>query len=35
VRLSLELTATLETRYGPLRAGLPEEARAHVSRTIS
>jgi hypothetical protein len=35
VRLSLELTATLETRYGPLRAGLPEEAQAHLSRTIS
>jgi hypothetical protein len=35
VRLSLELTATLETRYGPLRAGLPEEAQVHLSRTIS
>ncbi len=35
VRLSLELTATLETRYGPLRAGLPGEAQAHLSRTIS
>ena len=34
VRLSLELVATLETRYGPIRVGLPEEARAHVGRTL-
>jgi len=34
VRLGVELVATLETRYGPVRVGLPEEARAHVSRTI-
>jgi hypothetical protein len=34
-RLGVELVATLETRYGPLRVGLPEEARAHVSRTIA
>ena len=34
VRLSVELVATLQTRYGPIRVGLPEEARAHVSRTI-
>ena len=34
VRLSLEIVATLETRYGPLRVGLPEEARAHISRTV-
>ena len=34
VRLTLELVAELETRYGPIRAGLPEEARAHVSRVV-
>ena len=34
VRLSVELTAALETRYGPIRVGLPEEAHAHISRTI-
>ena len=34
VRLSLELVAILETRYGPIRLGLPEEARAHVGRVI-
>ena len=34
VRLSIELVATLETRYGPIRVGLPEEARAHVGRVI-
>jgi hypothetical protein len=35
VRLSVEMVATWETRYGPLRVGLPEEARAHVSRTLA
>ena len=35
VRLSLELIASLETRYGPLRAGLPEAARAHLSRAMA
>lgn len=35
VRLSLELVATLETRFGPLRLGLPEPARAHASRVIA
>jgi hypothetical protein len=34
VRLSIELVATLETRLGPVRLGLPQEARAHASRTI-
>lgn len=35
VRLSVELIATLETRFGGIiRVGLPEEARAHVSRVI-
>jgi hypothetical protein len=35
VRLSIELVATLETRYGGLiRVGLPQEAQAHLSRTI-
>ncbi|MBC8449543.1 MAG: hypothetical protein H8D78_17490 [Chloroflexi bacterium] len=35
VRLSIELVATLETRFGGIiRVGLPEEARAHVSRMI-
>jgi hypothetical protein len=34
VRLSVELVATLETQYGPVRLGLPEEARAHISRII-
>jgi hypothetical protein len=35
VRLSVELIATLETRFGGIiRVGLPEEARAHVSRMI-
>ena len=34
VRLSVELVATLQTRFGPLRVGLPEEARAHLSRVI-
>jgi hypothetical protein len=34
VRLSVELTATLETRWGPLRAGLPQEAHAHLSRVV-
>ena len=34
VRLSVELDAALETRWGPLRLGLPQEARAHLSRVI-
>ena len=35
VRLSVELVATLETRYGGLiRVGLPEEARVHIGRTV-
>jgi hypothetical protein len=34
VRLTVELVATVETRFGPVRMGLPEEARASVSRTI-
>jgi hypothetical protein len=34
VRLSVELVATLETRVGPIRLGLPREARDHTSRTI-
>jgi hypothetical protein len=34
VRLSVELTALLETRYGPLHVGLPEEAKAHTRWTI-
>jgi hypothetical protein len=34
VRLSVELVATLETRFGPIRLGLPQEAQSHVSRTI-
>ena len=35
VRLSVELVATVETRYGPLRVGLPEAARTHLSKLIS
>ena len=34
VRLSVELVATLETRWGPITVGLPQEAQAHLSRTI-
>jgi hypothetical protein len=34
VRLTVELVATLETRFGPLRLGLPEEACVSLSRTI-
>lgn len=34
VRLSVELMATLETRRGPLRLKVPEEARAHLSRVV-
>jgi hypothetical protein len=34
VRLTVELVATLETHFGPIRMGLPEEARVSVSRTI-
>jgi hypothetical protein len=35
VRLSVELVATVETRFGPIRVGLPEEARTHLSKLIS
>ena len=35
VRFSVELVATVETRYGPIRVGLPEEARTHLSKLIS
>jgi len=34
VRGSVELVVTVETRFGPLRLGLPEEARAHVGFVI-
>jgi hypothetical protein len=34
VRLSVELTVRGETRYGPFAVGLPEPARAHLSRVI-
>ena len=34
VQLGIELVATLETRYGPIRVGLPQEAQAQISRTI-
>jgi hypothetical protein len=34
VRLSVELVATLETRYGPIHLGLPEEARARVGQVV-
>ena len=34
IRLSLELIATLETRFGPLRLGPPQEAQAHLSWLI-
>jgi hypothetical protein len=34
VRLGVELVATIETRFGPIRVGMPEEERASVSRTI-
>jgi len=34
VRLSVELVATLETRWGPITVGLPQEAQTHLSRTI-
>jgi hypothetical protein len=34
VRVTIELVATVETRWGPLRLGLPEEARARVSRVV-
>lgn len=34
VRLSVELIATLETRWGPITVGLPEEVRDHLSWTI-
>lgn len=34
VRLSIELTAELQTRFGPLRVGPPQEAQANLSWTI-
>jgi hypothetical protein len=34
VRLSVELIAKGETRWGPITVGLPQEAQAHLSRTI-
>lgn len=34
IRLGVELVARLETRFGPIRLGLPEEAQAQISRTI-
>jgi hypothetical protein len=34
VQIGIELVATLETRYGPIRVGLPEQAQAQVSRTL-
>ena len=35
VRLSLELTATVETRWGPIRVGTPAEAQAGLSRIVA
>lgn len=35
VRMTVELVATWETRLGPLRVGLPEDERAHISRIIA
>ena len=35
VRLSVELIATVESRFGPLRVGLPQDARASLSRVIA
>jgi hypothetical protein len=34
VRLLVEVNATAETRFGPLRLGLPQSANAYVSRVI-
>ena len=34
VRLTVELVATLESRFGPIRLGLPAEAQAHISRVV-
>ena len=34
IRLAIELMATVEARFGPVRLGLPAEARTHVTRTI-
>jgi hypothetical protein len=33
-RASVEMIVTTETRFGPVRLGLPEEAKAHVSFSI-
>jgi len=35
LRLSLELAATVVDRYGPVRVGVPEPARANLSWVIS
>ncbi|MFP4395869.1 MAG: hypothetical protein ACLFTI_11455 [Anaerolineales bacterium] len=35
IRLTIELIATVKTRFGPIRLGLPEEANAHVSCVIA
>ncbi|MCO5192761.1 MAG: hypothetical protein M9930_05660 [Anaerolineae bacterium] len=34
LRLTVELVATVETRFGPIRLGTPQEARALISHTI-
>lgn len=34
VELALSLVATVETRFGPFRAGTPEERRRDLTRTI-
>ncbi len=34
VRITIELVATLETRWGPIRLGLPQAARSHIRRII-
>jgi hypothetical protein len=33
-QLDLEMLATVEDRFGPVRLGLPEEVRTQISRTI-
>lgn len=34
VQLVVKLIATLQTRWGPIRLGIPEDARIYISRTI-
>jgi hypothetical protein len=34
VRLSISLVATMETRFGPVRLGVPQEVRAYVGGTV-